>query len=321
MLDQLPRSQKYYSATFDSPVFNSGTLRYQLSGHSQSKSVPWASHSQMMSGATVKLVKECLKSGTRTEIGAQAVNRVVHGISNSASDSVRINAGDSLKTSIFGKWTVENDVNITPEIKSKYEAEVNSEYAIGYPDSKVFGDVSFLKTVASGSFYHSLNGLELILSGSSGLLWSKYQPSTSIVDRFYLGGVRLGSHKSDSLLGFEYNGLGPKDYEDTVGGNGFVQASAKAYAKLPWVTPSSPLKLMLFSNAATLQNLDVQSNKTMATAVGQLLKSSFSTTVGVGLTYQTPSANLELAYSIPLHTSTPDAARRGLQFGVTLELP
>ena len=68
-------------------------------------------------------------------------------------------------------------------------------------------------------------GAAFVLSGEAGLLlpWgSKWQGSTSISDRFFLGGIGSGA-----LRGFKQKGVGPTDLRrpalrEEVGGEGFL---------------------------------------------------------------------------------------------------
>jgi outer membrane protein insertion porin family len=289
------------------PIVNSPKFGWSLTTDWRSMDLPWASHSQDLSTASLRLLIANILKGDAS-VGLQASLRDVHNLKSAASDSVRVDSGQSLKTSLVADWSIDTS-NHAFYPTSGVKLAANAEYAL--PNPSLQSNVSFVRALAKGSVAKTLDPIKdrlvFEVTGGAGLLWSK---NSSILDRFYLGGPKSG------LYGYQNNGLGPKDLDDAIGGDGYIKGSLNIYGKLPRLSVDSPLRFMLFFNGATLTPIDVTSQ--------QPLKPMFenpSTGAGVGLCYRTEAAQLELTYSVPLSTKPHDITRKGLQFCVGIALP
>lgn len=294
------------------PVLNSHKFGLGINTDWRSMDLPWASHSQDLSNASVKfLISNILGSrfgGGDASFGVEVSSRNVHSLKSAASDSVRVDSGQSLKTSLTADWGIDTTNDIYYPTKG-VKLSANAEYAT-QPTTNIPSNVSFFKAITQGSISKTLDPIKdrlvVEVTGGSGLLWAK---NSSIVDRFYLGGPKSG------IYGYQNNGLGPKDLDDAIGGDGYIKGSLNVYGKLPRVQ-NSPLRFMLFFNGATLSPVDINSEKPL-----KPILESPSTGAGVGLCYRTEAAQLELTYSVPLSTREHDITRKGLQFGVGISLP
>ncbi|ANB12840.1 SAM complex subunit SAM50 [Sugiyamaella lignohabitans] len=309
-----PRDVSSYAVNFATPVLGSPFTKAIISGKVSSQTLPWASHSQVIKGFSGRLVNNsvCSKANApiTREVGFEAVNRSVVGVGAAASDIIRASSGDNLKVSVSGSASIDSRDSIYYPTKG-FSAAVTGEVAgsiLGLP-----GDVSFIKTSLLASTAYSLDPINdrivLNFSAGSGILHGE---KTTILDRFYLGGAK-------DIYGFQYNGLGPKDEGDIIGGHGFAIGNISAYAKLPRLANDSPLRAIFLFNGASLVAAPTSEGATSPLkSLVQNIFSNPSTGAGVGLTYRSPNAQVELIYSVPLSTNSHDLTYRGLQFGVGL---
>lgn len=342
------RTRSAYSAAFTTPVNSNPDLRLSLEGVASSTQKPWASHEEVLKGATARLAWLARPAGssygspvdTHT-LSYSHVWRQLTGLADVASPTVRADAGDSLKSSIAHTFTRDRRDNpMLPQ--SGYLIRTTSELAGWGP---LRGDVSFAKSEVevSGATPVSLaavggrggpSGVSVGAGLRLGLLYplpSGYSLSgktlpSRINDRFQLGGPT-------DVRGFTQGGLGPRHGPDAVGGDVYAAGGLNMLLPLPRVGPTSPLRLQLFANGGrlvALQNTAAGKGDTragvamdssnvvhgMSSAIGELGNGLPSIAAGVGLVYAHPVARFELNFSLPLVSRRGEEGRKGLQVGV-----
>ena len=275
------------------------------------------------------------KGGNRHEIGYNGAWRQVTGLSSNASPTVRTDAGDSVKSSITHTWIQERRDNpILPS--SGYYMKTVSELAGWGP---LQGDVAFGKLEMESQAaipvpipgIRGSSGVSFSAGLRAGLLYplaldagSNPQPSR-INDRFQLGGPA-------DVRGFRLSGLGPRDGADAVGGDAYAAGSANLLMPIPRVGADRPFRLQTFINGGRLLALKEsgrrEEEKPDSKAVGESVRSSIaelgnglpSLAAGVGLVYAHPVARFELNFSLPLVLRKGEEGRKGLQFGIGINL-
>lgn len=326
-IDSSPKAVSSYSANFTTPINGSPDLSAQISGFQIAQTNSWASHSTANVGAVAQFVsRSAIYPGSSFHVGAEAIQRNVTSVSEDSSEAVRALEGQvSNKTSVRAGFTI--DRRNIPSIYSTegYLVKVDSELAGVIGNSAIPSDVSYLKTEGSASFSKSLDpandNLVFNVNVGSGLLWTynnkANERSSSIFDRFFLGG-RNGSTVA-RLYGYQFNGIGPKDGFDSVGGDAYTLGSISFLGKLPRLASStlSPLRFLLFFSGASLVPVSSESGSFKNTLRDAI--SSPSTCAGAGLVYVTPYAQMELTYSAPLRFREDDWTRKGLQLGAGLQ--
>ncbi len=141
------------------------------------------------------------------------------------------------------------------------------------------GDVRYLRSRLGGAYFHPVADKWILsLFGEGGYIVG-FGQDVRINDRFYLGG--------DTLRGFEYAGIGPRDLtgtaDDALGGNRF--ARAKIELSFPSGLPEDfGVRGRVFSDAGILDGLDI----TPAPGENLKLDSSIRVSVGVGLSWASP---------------------------------
>ncbi|KAJ8103206.1 surface antigen-domain-containing protein [Lipomyces tetrasporus] len=293
-----------YIVNYSTPIKNSHLWRADLSGIASSSNKDWASHEEVIRGLRAKAVGPGAFGGTQ-EIGYEAFWRTVTGVKSHASESVRAEAGDSFKSSVFNTWTL--DKRNDPLFPTQgFSIKLKNEVAGYLPNRQ--GDIQFMKGEVEGQVAQSFwkENFTISLTGRSGLLWSFMKDGkTSIVDRFVLGGA-------NDVRGFYLNRMGPSDEEDSIGGEAYAAGGLSLFSRLPGVAHTSPLRLHLFANAGSLLGLNRENPRE---TIAKLFKEP-SVAAGVGLIYKHPVARFELNFTLPIAARASEFPRKGFQFGL-----
>lgn len=322
------RTRSAYQAAFETPILSNPDFRFELGGISSSTQKVWASHEEGLKGAWAKL-RWLSQSGHFHEFGYNGFWRQLTGLSEAASPSVRADAGDSVKSSIFHNWVNERRDN--PLLPSRgYYAKAFNELA-GWGPLK--GDVSFWKSEieTQGAVpipipgIRGNSGVSFTTGFRAGLLYplgldADSRPQLSrINDRFVLGGPT-------DVRGFRICGLGPREGQDSLGGDVYAAGSANLLVPVPRVGVDHPLRLQAFVNGGRLLPLrtsqkttptnSAEVNDAAASTLSELTNGLPSAAAGVGLVYAHPVARFELNFSLPLVLRKGEEGRKGLQLGI-----
>jgi outer membrane protein insertion porin family len=316
------RTRSAYSLAFDTPILSNPDLKFQVNGFASSTLKSWASHEEVLKGATSKLLWRSA-AGHQHELGYSGIWRQVTGLAENASPTVRADAGDSFKSSITHTWI--NDKRDYPLLPSSgYFMKTVSELA-GFGPLK--GDAAFFKSEAESQVALPFGdtGITLTAGLRGGFLYPLTRPgsttpqATRINDRFQLGGP-------NSVRGFRLGGLGPHDGPDAVGGDVYAAGGASLLLPLPRVGKETPLRLQAFINGGRLLALPAPSTDGSSTTQSTLTKTIQSlkdelpsAAAGVGLVYAHPLARFEINFSLPLVMRAKEESRKGLSFGVGIE--
>ncbi|KAL6246242.1 hypothetical protein RBB50_006477 [Rhinocladiella similis] len=326
------RTRSSYQATFDTPVLSNPDFRFQLGGVQSATHKPFASHEEVLKGGWAKL-RWLSTAGTLNEVGYNGVWRQVTGLAQNASPTVKNEAGDSFKSSI--SLTRTTDKRDNPMLPSRgYYAKSLVELAGWGP---LRGDVSFLKTEVESQTAIPIplpgikgdSGVSFTTGLRAGLLYplslgANPNPEMSrINDRFQLGGPT-------DVRGFRLSGLGPHDGPDAVGGDLYAAGSANLFLPLPKVGKDKPLRFQAFVNGGrllALRNADTegpmsqeQVNSSLSNAIADLGNGLPTMSAGFGLVYAHPVARFELNFSLPIAVRKNEEARKGISFGVGINL-
>lgn len=326
------RTRSAYQASFETPFLSNPYFRGEIGGLASSTDKSWSSHEEVLRGGWAKL-RWISKGGSRHELGYNGLWRQVTGLASNASPTVRGDAGDSVKSSVMHTWVTDRRNNsILPS--SGYYAKTKLEVAGWGP---LQGDVAFCKSEieAQGAVPIPIPGIQgdsgvSFTSGvRAGLLYplslgfnQKPMPSR-LNDRFQLGGPT-------DVRGFRLSGLGPRDETDAVGGDVYAAASANLLVPLPRVGAANPFRIQAFLNGGrllALQKSEKQDdtgrhsvNQNVYSTIAELGNGLPSVSAGLGLVYAHPVARFELNFSLPLVIRKGEEGRKGLQFGIGINL-
>ena len=326
------RTRSAYQANFETPILSNPDLRWEFGGLASSTQKSWASHEEVLKGGWMKL-RWVAKGGNRHEVGYNGVWRQITGLASNASPSVREDAGDSVKSCLTHTWI--SDQRNNPLLPSRgYYAKTISEIAGWGP---LQGDVAFGKFEAESQAAVPIpipgvqgdSGVSFTTGLRAGVLYplscgseSRPQPSR-VNDRFQLGGPT-------DVRGFRLSGLGPRDGADAVGGDVYAAGSANLLFPLPRVSADRPFRIQAFVNGGRLLALkhsekeramdSEQVRKSVSATVAELGNGLPSMAAGFGLVYAHPVARFELNFSLPLVLRKGEEGRKGLSFGIGINL-
>lgn len=215
--------------------------------------------------------------------------------------SMRQAAGTTSKSSISYAYTLDTRDDRISASRGVYAKLYQEVAGLG-------GDASFYKAEAETQVSRSLlSGVSASLALRSGLMFGISRP-TLFSDRFQLGGPM-------SVRAFKPNGLGPRDGQDSLGGDMYWSAGVSVVSNLP-LKPDWPLKTHAWVNAGRLDNKD-KSRSVMESVKDMITRPSIS--AGVGLIYRFDPVRVEVNFGLPLVANKSDGLRRGIQVGIGLE--
>lgn len=306
----------------------------ELGGLASSTQKPWSSHEEALKGGWTKL-RWASSTGSKHEFGYNGIWRQITGLAPDASPSVRNDAGDSVKSSLTHTWSLDRRDNPSLPSRGYYsksilelagwgplsgdvgfaKAEIDTQGAVPVPIPGIKGEsgVTFTTGLRAGLLYPLPLGLE-----------TKSKPSR-INDRFQLGGPT-------DVRGFRLSGLGPRDGNDALGGDVYAAGSANLLFPIPRVGPERPLRFQAFVNGGRLLALKTPGKGAEGETDGARVRRTIKSTVqelgnglptmaaGVGLVYAHPVARFELNCSLPLVVRRGEDARKGVQFGVGIQM-
>ena len=322
------RTRSAYQVAFETPVLSDPDSRWEIGGISSSTKKTWASHEEVLKGGWTKL-RWMNGSGHRHEVGYHGFWRQLTSLSVKASPTVREDAGDSVKSSIFHTWI--NDQRDNPLLPSRgFYAKTQNELAGVGP---LKGDVSFWKSELETQAAIPVpipgikgdSGISFTTGFRAGLLYPLNLDTgprlqlSRINDRFVLGGPT-------DVRGFRLCGLGPHEGSDAVGGDVYAAGSANLLMPLPRVGADKPLRFQAFVNGGRLLALrnpqtgtpttNQEAKDAMLSTIAELGRGLPSVTAGIGLVYAHQVARFELNFSLPLVLRKGEEGRKGLQLGI-----
>lgn len=322
------RTRSAYQAALETPILSDPDFRLEIGGIASSTQKSWASHEEAIKGGWSKF-RWLNQSGNRHELGYNGFWRQMTGLTEQASPTVRADAGDSVKSSVFHSWVNDKRDNALLPSSGYYAKTFNELAGLG----PLKGDVAFWKSEieSQGALPIPIpgikwdSGISFTTGFRAGLLYplglgSSSRPQLSRVnDRFLLGGPT-------DVRGFRLCGLGPHDGADAVGGDVYAAGSANLLFPLPRVGAEKPLRMQAFINGGRLLPLRT-SNKSTPTSSGEVQDAMASTlsdlgnglpsvAAGFGLVYAHPVARFELNFSLPLVLRRGEEGRKGLQLGI-----
>ncbi|MFN3514357.1 MAG: outer membrane protein assembly factor BamA [Phenylobacterium sp.] len=159
----------------------------------------------------------------------------------------------------------------------------------------VGGDVNYLRTETSGSWFYGFNkDFILSLSGSAGYVAGWGGDSVRITDRFYKGG--------NSFRGFETGGIGPRDLNfgrtDALGGRAYAIGTVEL--SVPTFLPDQyGIKAGLFTDFGTLGLLDDRDKLGANGAIDPLIVDDMSlrASAGISIHWRSPMGPIRFDFS------------------------
>ncbi|KAG0086036.1 hypothetical protein BGZ92_008467 [Podila epicladia] len=293
------RTSSAFQFALATPVLADPDRNLSINLFSQARNnTQWSSYEEELKGGSLKYTT--LSPLGYHEFAYEGHWREICRPSEKASLSIREQCGHSLKSALTHMWV--HDMRDEPLMPSTgHFIRVIQEYA------GLGGDVEHLRQEVEAQVARS-NDKGYILSASvkSGYLHSLNGKPSKISDRFFLGGPM-------SVRGFKSNGLGPREGDDSLGGDAYIAAGVSLLTPFPGLAERDSFKAHFFANAGSL--VSVKPGQSAAKTVDDLTKTP-SVSAGAGIVYRHPQVRIELNFALPLMAAKTDAVSRGWQLGL-----
>lgn len=293
------RTQSSYLLNYNQPIFNNVNYIWENLAYLNVKKLHWLNSDLDVKGITNKIYTQ-YKLPINHELIFENSWRC---LTNNQSKSLDVlnQLGNNFKSSIMYNWRYETRNNIHLPTSGQF-----LRLGIEYSGLWSFNSSHFIKSVMESQFAYKLNRYHsIIMSCKSGLMLSK-DNATPLLDRFYIGGP-------NDVRAFTLNGLGPKNYNSSIGGDIFLNGGVSLISKFPRVSDDSNFKIHNFVNFGKLLPLD--KSKTSIETIKNLT-TEFSIGYGFGVLYNHPMARFELNFVLPIASHERDYIRKGLQYGI-----
>lgn len=220
--------------------------------------------------------------------------------SKNAADAYLFQAGDDSKETIGHSISFDSrDMMTTPTTGSLLR--ISNELAL-----KKFVK-SQLEIVKAKSFFTKdfITTIATLRAGYIKNISSDYYP-VHLSDKFHIGGV-------NDVRSFQSSGLGPRDLNQSIGGDTFLSYGLSLFSRLPYQKwTDSNFRLHYYLNGGKSIN---HNDSTLKQTYRRLLENP-SISMGIGILYKHPSARFELNFGVPIACHPTDIFSKGFQFGV-----
>ena len=270
----LSQKRQYYNLSFTEPYFLNRELAagfdlFRTKTDYQSSS----SFDESNTGLTLRLGYPLTESLTH-QIRYTIRNDAIQNVDRNASIFIRNEEGDRYTSLVGQSFTYDKrDTRFLPT--EGYFLKLDQDLA------GLGGDNRFLRHEAHASYYYPFSkNVVLNVGANGGYIFGFGGETVHIANRFFLGG--------ESLRGFQYGGIGPrdKDTDDSLGGNGYYTGSAEL--RFPLGLPED-LRIFgrTFVDAGTLTGIDVHGPSLQDTG-------DIRVGAGVGLSWLSPLGPLAI---------------------------
>jgi outer membrane protein insertion porin family len=213
-------------------------------------------------------------------LGYRLERNKIENVSANASRFIRDQKGERVTSSISQRLTYDdrdNSLFPTEGLYSWFETDV----------AGLGGDAKYISG-RLGSIYYVPVTEKVVFSllGETGLIEGLDNEVVQINERFFLGG--------NTLRGFEYTGLGPRDIatDDSLGGNAFYRGSAEV--EFPVGLPQElGIKGHAFSDFGSLWDVD-------ESGAGLVDDNSIRASVGFGVSWRSPLGPVRIDFAAPI---------------------
>ncbi|KAI9220261.1 surface antigen-domain-containing protein [Blastocladiella britannica] len=263
-----------------------------------------ASHDELARQAGVRLTTPS-PLGHHTFTGTLTW-RHVFAIPDSASLSVRHEAGHSLKAAVGHSWVLRDTRDSASLPTAGSLLKVDSELA----GVAQIGDVRHhrheVEAVAASRLFGS-ERWSVAACARAGVLAPLAGDVPRISDRMPLGGPT-------SVRGFVASGLGPRDGNDALGATTTYSAGVSLFGPVPGLGHHAEwLKLHAWANAGAAGMVVPATRESLERFVRSAAP---SVSAGVGLAVRHPAARLEINFSVPVAVHKGDQVSRGWGVGI-----
>jgi len=251
--------------------------------HTRSDEQTYSSYDEINTGFTLRM-NYPLSEQLRQQLSYTLRQDRISNVASNASRFVRDQAGTTLTSMVSQELTYdERDSKVDPT--EGFVTKLKTDIA------GAGGDRKYFRAKLTGVQYYSpFEKIVVSATGEIGKIYG-FGQDVRINDRFFLG--------SDTLRGFEYGGIGPRDLtsgaDDALGGNSFARGSLET--SFPTFMPEDlGFKGHVFADAGVLGKNDE------VPLASELFKSdeNLRASLGLGISWQSPFGLVRLDYAQPV---------------------
>lgn len=292
------KTQSSYLINYNQPIFNNANYIIENLAYINTRKLDWNGIDVTTRGISNKIYTQYSGSVNHDLIFENNWRSLIN--YNSKSIDVLNQLGDNFKSSLIYNWRFDSRDNKVMPTRGKL-----IRFGLEYSGFWKFNSDNFIKFIYESQFSYKLNkNNSIILSNKSGLLYSLAKDS-NILDRFYIGGPT-------DVRSFLINGLGPKNFNSSIGGDYFLNGGISLITNIPKYNDSN-FKIHQFVNFGKLLPLD--KSKSTKKLIKDLC-TQHSISYGFGILYNHPMARFELNFVLPLAVHERDYIRKGFQYGI-----
>lgn len=293
------KTQSSYLMNYNQPIFNNVDYMSENLIYVNERKLDWIQSKVKARGMTNRLYTRFSK--WNHEVILENYWKL---LDNYGSKSLEVlgQARSSYKSSIAYNLIYDSRNNRTLPTSGKF-----FQLGLEYNGLFKFNKYPFVKTAGQVQLNYDLPLIQstLLTTSKFGILYPLTNTS-SILDRFYIGGP-------NDVRSFMLNGLGPKDYNSSIGGDMFINGGVSLISRIPRLDPESNFRIHNFINCGRLAKLNKYQG--IADNLKQLLH-SHSVSYGIGILFNHPMARFELNVVVPLVAHETDSVRKGIQYGI-----
>lgn len=292
------KTSSSYLVNYNQPLFNKANYIIENSIFMNTRKFDWINSEVNQKGSTTRIYTQYDKY-INHELTFENVWKILNNKSSKSNDVI-YQSGSNFKSSIIYNWTFDSRNNKHLPTKGKF-----LRFGLEFNGLSKLVKSRFIKSIFETQFTYPLKNHQLILSNKSGLLFS-LQNSSHILDRFFIGGP-------NDVRSFTLNGLGPKSYNSSIGGDVFLNGGLSLISPIPFLKNNleSGFRLHNFINYGKLLPIDNDLVSTLSQ-----FNSAYSVSAGFGLLFNHPMARFELNFILPLTIHERDSVRKGFQYGI-----
>lgn len=294
------KTQSSYLVNYNQPILNSSDYISENLVYMNTRKFDWVGSEVMTKGLTNKIYTQFDHTKINHEFIVENVWKVLNNMSSKSTDIIA-QSGHNFKSSIIYNCIYDTRDNKHLPLSGKH-----LRFGLEYSGLFKFNHSPFIKSVFESQFVVPLKQIlsSLIFTNKGGFLYPLNKTSF-VLDRFFIGGA-------NDVRSFTMNGLGPKQYNSSTGGDVFLNGGISLVSKIPKVDPESNFKIHSFLNFGKLVPLD----KTRMGSLAKQFSKNYSVSFGTGILYNHPMARFELNICLPLVVNERDGVRKGLQYGI-----
>ena len=201
-------------------------------------------------------------------------------------------AGDTFVSSVFYSL-IYNSLDNNKAPRDGIYAKFTQEFA------GVGGDVNFLRTTGTASYYKELipdPGIVGLLKIQGGHIQGLNGDDVRLIDAFYRGG--------ETIRGFATSGIGPRDAgtgagdTDALGGKIYIAGTAEVQFPIPVLPPELGFSGAVFADAGTVYDTDIDPSILASGAIND--DSSIRSSVGGSILWNSPLGPLRADFAYVL---------------------